>query len=531
VSGTQAPSSSRVRELALRGLSFLPLAVVLLLIGAPMFWIFRLSLMERGTYGGWVEVWSLASYVRILDALYLDVFFRSLALATFTAVTSVVLGVPLAFWIARARARIQKFLVLTVLIAFWTNGLVRIFAIRSLGIEPGWSLVVLGMLSAYLPLVVFPVAAGLMQVDPQWSEAARNLGASRLRAFFEVGLRSIFPSILTGFSLVFVPTLGEFVIPDLLGGAKTVLLGNLLSEQYLKARDWPFGSALLITIIGWVFISRALGKIFRSGRSETSSATRRIAKPVPGIAVSSSLPAWLLIVGPMVLVLAQAGQVVLSGRMTLAWSGIFSRPEILDSIQRSLILALISSFLSVTLGFWILFAEQGSQARIWRWTRRMAEIPLLVPELVVGVGIVALWSLLRFELGWSSLIASHVSLTLAWVLLVLRPRVTRSALQIQEAAQDLGAGLRLRLTRVVLPVMAGALFGAFAIAFSISFDDFQSSFFSAGVGQETLPLHLYSMIRYGAVSSVQVIASLLILFTATVVGVAFSWWNRSRSRS
>jgi len=109
--------------------------------------------------------------------------------------------------------------------------------------------VVLGLLYAYLPLMILPVYASIERLDPQLGEAAANLGASRLRVFTDVTLPLTLPGALIGAIFVFVPSLGNFVVPELLGGGKTVMVGNLIRDQFLEARDWPFGAVIALIVV------------------------------------------------------------------------------------------------------------------------------------------------------------------------------------------------------------------------------------------------------------------------------------------
>ncbi len=228
------------------------------------------SFLERGPYGDVIWQPTLANYTRALDPLYLRIYSKSLVLATSTTAVCAVLGLPLAYTIATAPKRWQPGLLGLLMVPFLTNFVVRVYAIRlilaaegpinlgllSLGLitEPimmtdSTMAVALGMVTNYLPFMVLPIYVVFEKFDFAMIEAAKDLGAKGWPVFSRVILPLAKPGLLSGLSLVFVPVLGEYMIPDLLGGAKTLMLGGLITEQFLRVRDWPFGSALAMILV------------------------------------------------------------------------------------------------------------------------------------------------------------------------------------------------------------------------------------------------------------------------------------------
>ncbi|HEY0549082.1 MAG TPA: ABC transporter permease, partial [Verrucomicrobiae bacterium] len=199
------------------------------------------------------------------DPLYPVIIARSLLLAAFTMVLCLALGLPLAFWISSLPPRWKTFALTLVVIPLWCNLLVRTYAWQLLLAPEGWitkialglgligtgqSLypstfaVCVGLVCDYLPFLVLPLYASVEKIDRTLAEAARDLGASGPNVFRHAVLPQIVPGMAAGIMLVFVPATGQFVIPDLLGGSKTVLLGNVIQQQFGASRDWPFGSAV-----------------------------------------------------------------------------------------------------------------------------------------------------------------------------------------------------------------------------------------------------------------------------------------------
>ena len=253
-----------------------PAAALLVFFLMPLLVVLAVSFASRGTYGGIEWTLTVSNYTSILDPLYLRIFWRSLWIAVASSAICLVIGFPLAYAIAGAPKRWQGALLLLVIIPFWTNFLVRTYAwmfiLRTEGflntalisaglIDQPLNLlytdgaVLLGLVYGYLPFMVLPLYAALERLDPALIEAAWDLYASPVRIFTRIILPLSKPGIIAGCLLVFIPSLGAYVTPDLLGGARTLMIGNLIQHQYLVVRDWPFGSALSFILMVGVLLA------------------------------------------------------------------------------------------------------------------------------------------------------------------------------------------------------------------------------------------------------------------------------------
>ncbi len=252
----------------------------------PLALLFGVSLHERGTYGGVSPVadWgahlasgrAFAQYARALDPLYLGIAWRSVWMAVVTTLLTLLIGFPVAAWLALlAPARWKGLLLGLVVVPFWTSFLVRTYAwmflLRSEGLVNHLLLgagladrplqllftegaVLLGLVYGELPFMILPVYAALEKLDPTLLEAAADLGAGRAATLWRVILPLAVPGIAAGSLLVFIPSLGQFVVSDLLGGARSVLLGNLVQNQFAVARNQPFGAALAFQLVAAVLL-------------------------------------------------------------------------------------------------------------------------------------------------------------------------------------------------------------------------------------------------------------------------------------
>jgi spermidine/putrescine transport system permease protein len=236
------------------------------------------SFLSRGVYGGVSSPWSLENWLLLADPLYIGILLRSVAVAAVSTLVCLVLGFPLAWFIAQAGRRKNLFLAL-VMLPFWTSFLVRTYAwmflLRDTGLinsvlmglgligEPlpllyNYGAVILGLVYSYLPFMVLPVYATLERLDPSLIEAAADLGARPWQSLWRVVAPLAAPGIRAGVILVFIPCLGAYLTPDLLGGGKTILAGTLIQNQFTSARDWPFGSALALALTAIVLAALVL---------------------------------------------------------------------------------------------------------------------------------------------------------------------------------------------------------------------------------------------------------------------------------
>ena len=262
-----------------------PLVWTGLFCALPLLIVFLISFASRGTYGGVEWTFTLANYRDLADPLYLWIYLRSVALALATTGLCLGLGFPLACYIARAPARSQGVWLILVLIPFWTNFLIRTYAwmnvLRADGLlnrlliaaglvsEPVEMLytdlaVLIGLVYGYLPFMVLPLYAAIERIDRSLLEAARDLYASRWAVFRRVIVPLAKPGIVAGCLLVFIPSLGAYLTPDLLGGARSMMVGNFIQHEYLVVRDWPLGSAasfvlMAMVLAGWWRYQRAGG--------------------------------------------------------------------------------------------------------------------------------------------------------------------------------------------------------------------------------------------------------------------------------
>jgi spermidine/putrescine transport system permease protein len=254
----------------LRTIFMAPAAVVLTLFFlVPLCIVVAYSLLSRGAYGGVINVLTFENWLRLFDPLYGIILLRTIVMALSVTVACLVLGFPLALFISRAGKRKHLYLQLVIL-PFWTSFLVRTYAwmfllrdtglintmLQTMGVtrEPlpllyNDGAVFIGLVYGHLPFVVLPLYATLERLDKALLEAAADLGSRPWQTMLHVVLPLTAPGFRAAAVLAFIPSLGAYLTPDLLGGGKTVMAGNLIQNQFTTARDWPFGSAVALLVM------------------------------------------------------------------------------------------------------------------------------------------------------------------------------------------------------------------------------------------------------------------------------------------
>lgn len=243
---------------------------LILLVAIPLIYVLVLSFLTRLPNGRVDFLFTLANYKKLINPDYFHIYGVSLFVSAVTTIICIVLSYPFAWYIAQGSERKKTTMMLLVIIPFWTNSLIRLYGWKTilgnegvlnkflLGIhiinEPLQMLysmpaVILGMVYTLLPFMILPIYASVEKLDKTLLEAANDLGANRVKSFFQVSLPLTSPGVFAGSIMVFIPTLGYFFVSDLLGGGNTMMVGNLIKNQFYTAQNWPLGAALSIILI------------------------------------------------------------------------------------------------------------------------------------------------------------------------------------------------------------------------------------------------------------------------------------------
>lgn len=284
MSGNREKKKRRLRGEAL---TVLPLYVfTLLFVLGPIVYMIVLSFLTRAETWGVLPEFTLQNYKNIAEPVYLETFWESIKLALTSTVLVILIGHPFGYFMAKLTAKWKKRTMMLLMIPFWTSSLIRLYGWiiifraggildkllmalhvteKSVKILYTYPAVVVGMVYALLPFMIFAVYSSAEKLDFSLVEAARDLGASPMKAFLTVSLKLTLPGLLSGVVLTFVPSMGLFFIADILGGNKVVLVGNLIQEQLMKTHNWPFAAALSVALLAltslFMFLYRKLSGV------------------------------------------------------------------------------------------------------------------------------------------------------------------------------------------------------------------------------------------------------------------------------
>jgi spermidine/putrescine transport system permease protein len=264
--------------LLIPGLTWISIFLIL-----PCILIISLSFFERGVYGGIDYNFNFENYSRVIEFTYLKILLNSSKIAFLSGFFAVLFGYPAAYFIYKAPAKYQIALLFLVMLPFWSNYLIRTYAwmvlLNNQGLintilinlniirEPLNILytefsVIIGLIYNYLPFVILSIYSSISKLDHNLIEASKDLGGNSIKTFFLITLPLTLPGVAAGFIFVFVLSIGNFITPDLLGGGKFLMIGNLIYDQFLSARDWPFGASLSFVLISIMLVLLFLQAVF-----------------------------------------------------------------------------------------------------------------------------------------------------------------------------------------------------------------------------------------------------------------------------
>ncbi len=503
---------------------------------------------------------NLSHYAFLLtDSLYFATYVNSVVVAAITTLLCLLLGYPMAYYIARSNPATRNLLMMGVMLPFWTSFLIRVYAwigiLKNNGLLNNFLMwiglthtpielyrtnyaVYIGMVYSYLPFLVMPLYAHLVKMDLRLLEAAYDLGAKPWKAFVQITLPLSKNGIIAGCLLVFIPAVGEYVIPELLGGANTLMIGRVMWNEFFNNADWPMASA---------------GDL-RDGAAAARTDGDVPALPGEGAGRPSMKPNRYLqfaalFVGFAFLYIPIVSLIVYSfneSKLVTVWSGFSLRwyaalvedDELLTAAWLSLKIGVLTAFASVFIGTWAGFvlARMG-RFRGFALFSGMINAPLVIPEVIQGISLLLLFIELAKWIGWPAergvftIWLGHVMLCISYVAIIVQSRVRELNPSLEEAALDLGATPLKVFFTITLPLISQALIAGWLLSFTLSIDDLVLSAFLSGPGSTTLPLVVFSRVRLGLNPEMNALATLFIIaVTAGVVIANFVMLRQERKR-
>ena len=386
------------------------------------------------------------------------------------------------------------------------------------------------MTYGFLPFAILPLYVSIDRLDPALVAAARDLYATGRGAFLKVTLPLTMPGIIAATILTFIPAIGDFVTPDLLGGAETTTIAKVVQELFLEGRDWPYGAALgfllmVVTLAGTLFALRPLRA--RSSAREIDPMTGRN-RWLSAYALAGYVFLFLPIVVLIVFSFNDSRRNFQWRGFTLEWyPRLFANEELLDALSVTLRVATVAVIVSTVLGTLLGLALARSRFRGRSATETLLLVPMVTPEIVMGLSLlVFFYQLFGVRGSFAQLSLAHITFCISYVAIVVRARAAGMDPRLEEAARDLGASALGAFRYVTLPIILPAVVSGALLAFALSFDDYVVSTFNAGVGSSTLPLYIYGKVKFGVTPEINAISTIIVAVTAVAVLAAWRLGQR-----
>lgn len=549
----------------------LPYIWLILLFLLPFLIVFKISLAEMARaippYTDLLE-WAdgqlsitlnLGNFLQLTDdPLYFEAYLQSLQIAGISTICCLLLGYPLAWAVAHSKPSTRNILLLLVILPSWTSFLIRVYAwmgiLKNNGVlnnvllwlgvidQPLTILhtnlaVYIGIVYAYLPFMVLPIYTALTRIDYSLVEASLDLGARPLKTFFSIIVPLTKGGIIAGSMLVFIPAVGEFVIPELLGGPDSIMIGRVLWQEFFNNRDWPVASAVAIIMLLLLIVPI----MWFHKHQQKSVGARMNNLPV----VRSPWRILILVLGftflyaPMLMLVIYSFN---SSKLVTVWAGwstrwygeLFRDTAMMSAVGLSLTIAACAATMAVILGtIAAVVMVRFGRFRGANGFAFMITAPLVMPDVITGLSLLLLFVALGHAIGWPSdrgmltIWLAHVTFCTAYVAVVIASRLRELDRSIEEAAMDLGAAPLKVFFVITLPMIMPAVISGWLLAFTLSLDDLVIASFVSGPGATTLPMLVFSSVRMGVNPEINALAT-LILGVVGIVGF-IAWYLMARA--
>jgi putative spermidine/putrescine transport system permease protein len=566
--------------------------MIILTVGffIPLIMLFVVSFYQGVSGSGlMVKEMTIENYINFMDPYYAKVIFRTFKIALITSISSLILGYPMAMLISRSSEKIKTILLAVVLTPLLTNVVARtlglmiilgkhgpinqllgLFNISPIKFIPGELGIIVGLTQVFMPYMILSISGILGNIDFSLEEAARDLGCSRMGAFWKVIFPLSMPGVVAGSLFVFLLSFSSFVTPRLLGGGKVMVITMLIYQQAMQLINWPFAAAasfvlLFFSTIMITFYSKATASANvvgvtksvdeKSKKSGVRLAKRKIEDGLYNCKASLAriisrnmkkvkfvesfkkpmqiignflLKSWKVIIVlfivlplPLVILSSFSDTSIITFPPTgfsLRWyAGLAERTEYVKSFLLSLRLALISVVISLGVGTLASLALARYEFRGKELMRSVFLSPLSLPAVIVGIALLRFLAYMQLVATFQGLLLAHLVLTTAYVVRTVSASLIGFDLSIEEAARDLGASAFYTLRKITLPIIKPGLIVAGIFSFIVSFDETTLSIFITGGRTITLPVRIFSQLEYGLDPTVTAVSSLLILMSVTAL--------------
>lgn len=571
VSRTKKHASQAIND-NINVISILPgiILVSSLILGSTVI-LLLFSVLESAPPSGSLD-FTLEHYSRLFDSAISSSYVLSLSIAVRVTLICVFIGYPVAYFLSRSESRYRNVIALAILLPLWVNLVIKAYSWRLILGEQGlinyllidifqvwttprqmlfndWA-VVLAVANVLLPFIVLPLYAGLRRIDTSQIEATKDLGANRLTAFLTVVFPRTIPNLAAGGLLVFILAFGEFPTPEIVGGDRVTMTASLMASMFRELNNWGLGSSMavaftliVIIVVFSVGITTGVHKTFSSSDGGGSStAGQQINFPQPflvtinKISISERLASGYLkfnlaftlsfLYFPLFIV------ALLSfspnefprfpmGGFSLQWYGRLIPPDydaaLVEALFTSLQLGIISAVTAAVLGTLAVIgvARNDFTSRIFNEDILSLAfiLPMVIPWIVSGIAILTLFSFIGVQGTFTSLVIGHTFLTIPFVFTVVSAQYSNLDTGLEEAARDVGATQVRTLYEITLPLLRSGIIAGVLFAFSISFDNFTQTFFWSGPETRTLPIVIFSQIRFSVEPTINAIGTIIVVLS------------------
>jgi ABC-type spermidine/putrescine transport system permease subunit II len=478
----------------------------------------------------------------------------SIAMAFGVAVLAIALAYPVAYFLVFRAGRAAGLCLLLLLIPFWTSFLLRVMSWKLLLGPDGpvnWLLIHLGVIAepiggllysrsavvitliyVWIPFAALPITAALQRIEPELVEAALDLGASPWRCFRTITFPLSLPGVLAAFFMVFIPTVGEYVTPLLVGGSRGKMYGNIIQDYFTKAGNLPRGAALSVVMLVVTLLLVALAarlvnlKAVRMTQRQAAISARARFPLLTGY--FAGLIALLYLPLAVLFLLSFDAGTGLSfpfQGLTLQWyEQLFQYPETLASARNSIIVAAVSSCGATVLGTALALLHTRFNFRGDKLLFALAMLPLVVPAIILAVALLVMFIAAGIERSLWTVAIGHTVVALPYVILIVSARLAGFDPDLEEAAMDLGAPYGRVIANIVLPLIAPSILSAWLVAFTVSLDEVALALFLAGTDL-TFPVYLLGQLRFAS-RLPMMIAFAVLMMMGTLLLVLIAEWIR-----
>ena len=451
---------------------------------------------------------TMSNILAIFEPVHRKALLLALWLAILCTGICLVLAYPLALILRKLNIGKQGMMAIIVILPMWVNFILRIMAwqlllsrnglingaLGAIGL-PGQDLanssmaIVIGMVYDYLPFMILPVYNAVTDLKDDVIEAARDLGAPPKAVLTRIMIPLTKPGIISGITMVFVPSLTAFAIPDILGGGKVMLIGNIIEQEFSTSMNWHLGSGLS-----------------RKGTTRMVRSKNFFMKFYLALII-----AFLYIPIAVLVVLSfnDSRSRVVWGGFTLEWyKTLFHNSDVVAALQNTLTIGFGSALIATVIGVLAAVGIDAMKKRSYSLTLGVGNIPMLNADIVTGIALM-LWFSRFTNLGYVSILLAHVTFNIPYVILSVLPKLQQMDMSVYEAARDLGASSVKAFTRVILPNIFPAVVSGFFMAVTMSMDDFVVTYFTKGAGINTLSTMIYGELKRGIKPEMYALSTLI----------------------